>query len=429
MTTMARWGTWKRKNDPDEHTSLEKGRFFMKICIDPGHTRGYNTGVDPAYREGTAVYTLALALKEELEKYKDVSVILTRTATEDPSLYTRGKIARDNGCDMFFSVHTNAAANPKACGVSAIYSLKRDSKDLAARMGRAVANAMKPGTGVTYFRDAYTREYPGRPGVDYYGVIRSAVEGSVVKHAIILEHGFHTNPAECAWLLSDDNLRLAARIDAQTIAAYFGLEPDGGDPPPPDPGEEYMLYTVKAGDTLSAIAKAYGSTPAELARLNNLENPNLIRVGQVLKVPVAAAPAPDVTYKAYTEKAKWLPEVTNYSETANSGFAGIRGQAIQGIMVKPSRGHIVYQAHTIEGKWWPLVTDYGDYAGVYGRDIDCVKARLTDAPGYLLQYRAASPGRDYYAWVTNSDTGSGTEDYAGVYGRPIDRIQFRIVRS
>ena len=43
-------------------------------------------------------------------------------------------------------------------------------------------------------------------------------------------------------------------------------------------------YTVKAGDTLSEIAQKYNTTVSELARINGISNPNLIYVGQVLKL-------------------------------------------------------------------------------------------------------------------------------------------------
>lgn len=43
-------------------------------------------------------------------------------------------------------------------------------------------------------------------------------------------------------------------------------------------------YTVKAGDTLSAIASRYSTSSSTLASLNSLSNPNLIYVGQVLKI-------------------------------------------------------------------------------------------------------------------------------------------------
>ena len=45
-----------------------------------------------------------------------------------------------------------------------------------------------------------------------------------------------------------------------------------------------ITYTVKAGDTLSEIAMKYGTTYQELARINNIANPNLIYAGQVIKI-------------------------------------------------------------------------------------------------------------------------------------------------
>ena len=49
-------------------------------------------------------------------------------------------------------------------------------------------------------------------------------------------------------------------------------------------------YTVRAGDTLSSIARAHGVTVAAIADANNIVNPNLIFVGQVLTIPDGAAP-------------------------------------------------------------------------------------------------------------------------------------------
>ncbi len=44
------------------------------------------------------------------------------------------------------------------------------------------------------------------------------------------------------------------------------------------------IYTIKAGDTLSNIAKANNTTVSELARINNIKNPNLIITGKTLKL-------------------------------------------------------------------------------------------------------------------------------------------------
>ena len=44
-------------------------------------------------------------------------------------------------------------------------------------------------------------------------------------------------------------------------------------------------YKVKAGDTLSKIARAYGTTVQALVSLNGIANPNVIKPGQLLKLP------------------------------------------------------------------------------------------------------------------------------------------------
>lgn len=45
-----------------------------------------------------------------------------------------------------------------------------------------------------------------------------------------------------------------------------------------------ITYTVKRGDTLSAIAKKYGTTVKSIAAENGIKNKNLIYVGQKLKI-------------------------------------------------------------------------------------------------------------------------------------------------
>lgn len=45
-----------------------------------------------------------------------------------------------------------------------------------------------------------------------------------------------------------------------------------------------VTYKVKAGDSLSSIARKYGTTVSALAKKNNIKNVNLIYVGQVLKI-------------------------------------------------------------------------------------------------------------------------------------------------
>lgn len=61
--------------------------------------------------------------------------------------------------------------------------------------------------------------------------------------------------------------------------------------PPPPPAPERLggiTVIVKSGDSLSRIAQRYGVSSRELAQLNNISNPNKLRIGQRIVLPVYA---------------------------------------------------------------------------------------------------------------------------------------------
>ena len=83
----------------------------------------------------------------------------------------------------------------------------------------------------------------------------------------------------------------AERPEQPTVKQPKVQVPPQSAPQPPAPETqpaaepEYRTYTVESGDTLSEIAASYGVDWHEMARLNNLDNPDLIFPGQVFKVP------------------------------------------------------------------------------------------------------------------------------------------------
>ena len=79
-------------------------------------------------------------------------------------------------------------------------------------------------------------------------------------------------------------------------------------------------YTVQGGDSLSSIAAQFSINYFELARLNGIANPDVLRVGQVLQVP--GAPPPAVVPE--TPAASGPAPVS----TANTGGFELGGQAL-----------------------------------------------------------------------------------------------------
>ncbi|MCI8460475.1 MAG: LysM peptidoglycan-binding domain-containing protein [Bacilli bacterium] len=61
------------------------------------------------------------------------------------------------------------------------------------------------------------------------------------------------------------------------------------------------LYIVRAGDSLYSIAKKYSTTVADLMRINNLKS-NILHIGQQLKIPINDL-SNDQNYIVYTVKA------------------------------------------------------------------------------------------------------------------------------
>ena len=200
------------------------------IVLDPGHGQYGNRhfpceNYEGDFFEGTQNFVLASYLKAELEK-RNFEVIMTRkNVWDDPSLSERGETAGKNNAILFLSIHSNAPgpasdkdAYHSVRGAVTYYSLA-DEEDVLFFMAlnREVSKVMN-----TPDRGIKTREYPDKPGVDYYGVIRASV-ASGCRRAALIEHGFHTNPEDALFLQSDDCLKRLAAAEAEVIDRFLGV--------------------------------------------------------------------------------------------------------------------------------------------------------------------------------------------------------------
>lgn len=235
----------------------------LRICLDPGHSINYNRGVIPGYFESNMNWKLANFLKEELLKYKNTEVFITKSRLDsNPDLESRGRYAIQNNCEVFYSIHSNAAS-AAACGVSVFRSVKRpDSVKLGQLLGQKDVDIMRKDTGITYLRQNgnSTRLYPDTTNTDYYGVIRASVRSDIVKYSYIIEHGFHTNPTECTWLMDDNHIRELAKGEADVLASYFSLQLK--EAPTPAPSEK-----IEVGDIIDfagggVYSSANATTPS-----------------------------------------------------------------------------------------------------------------------------------------------------------------------
>lgn len=123
------------------------------------------------------------------------------------------------------------------------------------------------------------REYTIQKG-DYFALIAK-------KHRLSLQAISNANPGvDSTRLKVGQKIQLPAAAETSSNGATVKTGADLG------AGE--AIYTVKAGDNLTRIARNHGSTPLQIRKMNNLKT-DQIRAGQKLKVPsknVAAPAAP-----------------------------------------------------------------------------------------------------------------------------------------
>ena len=107
-------------------------------------------------------------------------------------------------------------------------------------------------------------------------------------------------------------------------------------------------YTVKSGDTLSAIAKEKNTTVDAIARKNKISNVNLITVGQVLEIEDEKATT-NTTEQAATSKANTTQATTTVS--ASDGLSAEDAAAKEWIAQKESSGSYTAQNGQYYGRY------------------------------------------------------------------------------
>lgn len=103
-------------------------------------------------------------------------------------------------------------------------------------------------------------------------------DGVVICHSEGYQRGVASNHADVMHWFP----KFGKSMDTFRADVSKAMTPAQVKPQPPVSGK---TYTVVKGDTLSEVAQKYGTTVDTLVQLNGIKDPNLIVVGQVLKLP------------------------------------------------------------------------------------------------------------------------------------------------
>ena len=112
-------------------------------------------------------------------------------------------------------------------------------------------------------------------------------------------------------------------------------------------------YTVKSGDTLSAIAKEKNTTVNAIAQKNKISNVNLITVGQVLEIEDEKE-ATNTAEQATTSKVDTTQATTTGS--ASNGLSAEDAAAKEWIAQKESSGSYTAQNGQYYGRYQLTIT-------------------------------------------------------------------------
>lgn len=139
--------------------------------------------------------------------------------------------------------------------------------------------------------------------------------------------------------------------------------------------------------------------------------------------PIKPNPSPtkiDVIYQIWDDvENTWLPNVKNTED-----YAGIFGHDVCCVFANLSQGNITYAVHYKRGKWLPEVVNRSDYAGLYNKPIDGLMMR-TDTQSIRYRVHLRRKGT-WLPWVTGYNPNDNNNGYAGIIGQEIDGIQIEV---
>lgn len=193
----------------------------LVIVIDPGHGGDEEGGMYDSFVEKELTLVTAKAMKEELEKYEDVTVYLTRDDDRKMSLEERVAFAKEVQADFLFCLHYNLSKDHNTlfgaeCWVSAFgrhYSEGYAFADI--EIGALEDLGL-------YSRGIKTRL--GKKGTDYYGIIRHAVEQDLT--CVLIEHCHMDHENDRPFCEGREQWEAFGRLDAASAAKYFRLRSD-----------------------------------------------------------------------------------------------------------------------------------------------------------------------------------------------------------
>lgn len=284
------------------------------IAIDAGHGGEDPGAIGPrGTREKDVTLAVAKRLRELVNREPGMRAVMVRDGDYFVQLRRRVEMAREHRADLFISIHADAFADRRARGAS-VYTLSdRGATSEHARLVADKENASDIIGGVSLddkddlltsvlldlsltgtmeaSTDVAGRVLSGLGQVAHLHRTRVEQAGfRVLKSpnvpSILVETAFISNPDEERKLRDPNHQYALARSVMDGVRAYFRQNPPPGTLLAMRQGTNGQQHVIGRGETLSGIARQY-QVSLELLRSSNALSGDQLRVGDVLRIPVA----------------------------------------------------------------------------------------------------------------------------------------------
>jgi len=243
-----------QKMEVNNPANLTKENLTYTIVLDPGHG-GNDTGAD-GWNSSEKRLNLLVAkyMKAELEKYRNVKVLMTRNKDVYVGLHERTAYAKKKKADLIISLHNDSwdSGLPYDNGSSVLVAKKGSYRPemctQEVRLARSILSELEGlglvNRGLVRKKSSKVKQYEDGSKGDYHAIIRDGMIYGIP--SILVEHAFCDNKHDYQnFLKNDAQLKAMGAADARGVARYLGLHRK-------DSGEVLEPITVKEKKQLCA---------------------------------------------------------------------------------------------------------------------------------------------------------------------------------
>ncbi|MCG9598903.1 N-acetylmuramoyl-L-alanine amidase [Vibrio sp. Isolate25] len=303
------------------------------VAIDAGHGGEDPGSIGPSRKyEKHATLAISKKIAAQINAVPGMKAVLTRRGDYFVNLNKRSEIARGNKAHLLVSIHADGFRSPQPRGGSVfVLNTRRANSEIARWVeNHEEQSQLLGGAGEVLSKNTRDRNISqtlldlqfshsqkegyklatkilkqmSRAGIRLHKKQPVNASLAVLKSpdipSVLVETGFITNPTEEKLLFQRSHQDKLARALTKAIVEYFEANPPEGTLFA-NRGKT-IKHKVKRGESLSVIAKKYGTTTKAIMQSNKLKSSGLA-IGQVLTIPGSkgAVPVPKVTNPVETK--------------------------------------------------------------------------------------------------------------------------------